>query len=227
MKIRNPFALKCLGFAGSFLVRGWFGTLAVRRGGFRPADPRRERFVYAVWHETLLSVAAFRTRIHFLISQHADGELVAQACRQLGIGVVRGSTTRGGAGGLWSMIEAGRRTHLGITPDGPRGPRRVVQHGTPFLASQTGLPVVPVGVGYSNAWRARSWDRFAVPVPGSVVAYVAGEPIAVPRGLMPRDLEPYRDRIQERMLAATDEAERLATGRPRRNQIRVPAAVPA
>jgi hypothetical protein len=32
-----------------------------------------------------------------LISQHADGELIAEVCRHLRFGLVRGSTTRGGS----------------------------------------------------------------------------------------------------------------------------------
>ena len=54
-----------------------------------------------------------------------------------------------------------------MTPDGPRGPRRKVQPGAVFLAAQTGLPIVPLGVAYANAWRAKSWDQFAVPKPFS------------------------------------------------------------
>jgi lysophospholipid acyltransferase (LPLAT)-like uncharacterized protein len=189
--------------------------------GPHPADPCRERFIYAFWHESLLGVIPFRTRIHFLISQHADGELITQVCRHLRAGVVRGSTTRGGVEGLLGMIEAAKRTHLGITPDGPRGPRRRVQAGTIFLAAKTGLPIVPFGVGYSRAWRARSWDRLAIPRPGSVATFVGAKPIHVPPELGKSDLEHYRVLVEQRLLLATDEAERWAAGQPRRDRVPV------
>ena len=35
--------------------------------------------------------------MQILISDHRDGELITQVVRRLGFGVVRGSTTRGGA----------------------------------------------------------------------------------------------------------------------------------
>jgi len=55
--------------------------------------------------------------------------------------------------GLLDMLREGGDSHLALTPDGPRGPRRRVQAGVVLLASCTGLPLVPVGVGYTHAWR--------------------------------------------------------------------------
>jgi lysophospholipid acyltransferase (LPLAT)-like uncharacterized protein len=220
MKLRHPLLIKGLGLAGALFIRQWMNTLTVRMdlsaSGNHPADPRQERFIYVFWHETLLLTTLFRTKIHVLISQHADGELIAQVCRHLRIGVVRGSTTRGGAAGLWNLMKAAKRTHLAITPDGPKGPRRRVQPGAIFLASKTGLPIVPFGVGYAQAWRARTWDRFAVPHPYSLATGVSAEPIHVPPDLSLTDLARYRDVVEQRLLAATDEAERWALGERRR-----------
>ena len=64
------------------------------------------------------------------------------------------------------MLRLSRQAHLVITPDGPRGPRRQVQAGMVYLAARTGVPIVPVGIGYDRPWRTKSWDRFAVPRPG-------------------------------------------------------------
>jgi lysophospholipid acyltransferase (LPLAT)-like uncharacterized protein len=181
-------------------------------GRGHPADPSRQRCLYAFWHESVLMAAKLKTRIHILISQHADGELIAQICRHLRLGVVRGSTTRGGGPALRELLRWSRRTHLGLTPDGPRGPRRRVQLGTIFLASHTGLPVVPFGVGFTRAWRARSWDRLAVPYPGSTAIVVIGPEVHVPPGLDREGLERYRDLVEGQMLAATREAEHRALG---------------
>jgi len=228
MKLRNPLLIKGLGLAGALLVRQWMSTLVVRVDyracGPQPADPRRERCLYAFWHETLLFATLFpTTRVHVLISQHADGEFIAQVCRHLRIGVIRGSSTRGGAGGVWDMLALARRSHLAITPDGPRGPRRRVQLGTIFVAAKTGLPIVPFGVGFARAWRARSWDRFAVPYPYSLATCVGAAPITVPPTLGLKELGYYRDLVERCLLAATDEAEHWASGRPRRGWVRRPA----
>ena len=220
MKIRHPALIRCLGFFGAWAVRGWMGTLRYRldfrASGPHPTDPRVRRCIYAFWHESLLFATRFRTRVHVLVSQHADGELIARVCRHLGFGVVRGSSRRGGGQGLLDMLHKARTSHLAITPDGPRGPRRRVQPGTIFLAAHTGLPVVPFGVGYSRAWRAPSWDSFAVPLPYSTAACVVAPPVCVPGGLDPNGLEHYRRLLEDRLLTATDAAERWALGRPRR-----------
>jgi lysophospholipid acyltransferase (LPLAT)-like uncharacterized protein len=147
-----------------------------------------------------------------LISEHADGELIAQVCKHLGLGVARGSTTRHGAEGLLEMIRSAAGRHLAITPDGPRGPRRCVQQGVVYLAALTGLPVAPVGFAYGRCWRAGSWDRFAVPRPFTTGYTVTAEPIKVPlKTVRTREgLETYRQRIETALLDVTTRAERWA-----------------
>lgn len=231
MKLRHPLLINGLGLAGALVIRHWMNSLCVRMdhraSGVHPADPRQQRYLYLFWHETLLFTTMFRTRINVLISQHADGELITQICRHLRIGVVRGSTTRGGVGGLWDLLAVAKKTHLAITPDGPKGPRRRVQPGAIFLASQTGLPIVPYGIGYAKAWRARTWDRFAVPYPYSLATAVGVAPIHVPPNLGVTDLAHYRSLVEERLLAATLDAERWALGQRRHGSVTHPGLAAA
>jgi lysophospholipid acyltransferase (LPLAT)-like uncharacterized protein len=223
MKLRSPWLIRLIGFLGGVVLRRWMSTIRPRicfPDELRhPADPRVERFVYAFWHDTLLLPTAYSTRIHVLISQHGDGEMIAQICRHLRIGTVRGSTTRGGTQALLNMLKLSRRAHLGVTPDGPRGPRRQVQVGLIFIASYTGLPIVPLGVGYQRAWRFRSWDRFALPWPWSEARCVVAPPISVPARLNREGLEHYRSLVEERLLKATAAAERWAAGGKRPSPI--------
>jgi lysophospholipid acyltransferase (LPLAT)-like uncharacterized protein len=216
MKLRSPALIRLLGLLLSWVFRWWMGTLSLRircEEREHPADYRKERFIYAIWHETLLVPAAVRRPVHMLISEHADGELITQVCRHLRIGVVRGSRTRRGAKAVRGMIRGSETTHLCITPDGPRGPRRHVKLGTIFLASHTGLPIIPVGAGMSRAWRARSWDRFAVPVPWSAAVCLFGPAIKVPPNLDRQQLEHYRQIVEAEMLRVTEKAEQLALQR--------------
>jgi lysophospholipid acyltransferase (LPLAT)-like uncharacterized protein len=201
------------------LIRLWMSTLRCRfffaDGISHPADFRKNRFIYAFWHESILFPAAFSTRIRILISRHADGEFIAQVCRFMGLQVARGSSTRGGSAALLELVRFSRRTHLAVTPDGPRGPRRRVQPGVIYLASLTGLPIVGFGVGYSQAWRARSWDQFAVPKPWSKAACVVAPALHVPPRLDRDGLERYRCLLEDRLRDATLAAELWAQGGPR------------
>lgn len=217
MKIRHPLVLKALGCAGAWAVRGWVGTLRYRYvplgDDVTPWSVRTgQRFLYAFWHENmLLPVYQFsRHDVAVLVSQHADGQLIAEICRHFRLRTVRGSTTRGGVEAVRQMLKSGRKTHLVITPDGPRGPRRRVQSGLVYLAARTGLPVVPTGVGYENPWRLRSWDRFALPRPWTRGVCVTGEPIFIPPHAGRGELEAYRVQVEQALLAATELAERVA-----------------
>ena len=58
---------------------------------------------------------------------------------------------------------------VGITPDGPRGPRYHLNPGLVKLAQLTGGAVLPIHVNYSRFWRLKSWDGFMIPKPFSPV----------------------------------------------------------
>lgn len=177
-------------------------------GQRHPADPTERRFIYAFWHEGLLAPLATRPKIRVLISQHTDGEVISQICLRLGIGVIRGSTARGGCQALLEMIrDTDGSAHLGITPDGPRGPRRELKAGVVMIASQSGLAIVPAGIGFVRAWRFGSWDRFALPCPGSTMVGVVGAPLLVPPNLDRAGLAQWTEIVQTELLRLTDLAE--------------------
>jgi lysophospholipid acyltransferase (LPLAT)-like uncharacterized protein len=213
MKLRSPWLIRLAARLIAWVIRALMSTIryqVVFLGREHPVDPRQERYIYAFWHESMLLPTVVRTEICVLISRHADGELIARACERLGIAAVRGSSTRGGSEALLGMLGVGRDLHLAVTPDGPRGPRRRVQMGTIFLASRTGLPIVPFGVAYQRAWRFRSWDRFALPKPWSRAFAVIGQALPVPAGLDRPQMERYRLLLEEQMLSLTAAAERWA-----------------
>lgn len=207
MKIRNRRLIAAAGWLGTRSLRVLFRTL---RFQYQPLGPdcapaelgRSERLIYCIWHENLLlpTLTFGCPDIAVLISRHADGQLLGSLIGHLGMGLVEGSTTRGGIEAVRKMIhEDAPWRHLAITPDGPRGPRRVVQHGLVYVASRTGMRIVPVGVGYRQPWRFTSWDRFALPKPFSRALCITDEPIAVPPSLRAADLEPYREQVQAEM----------------------------
>src|SRR5438270_12092479 len=111
MKLRHPLFIKAAGFAAAWAVRFWIGTLRYR---YRPLGPwivptepnLQGHYIYAFWHENLLLPAYHFSRpdVWVLISQHADGQLIAEACRNLSLRLVRGSTTRGGVQAMRQMI---------------------------------------------------------------------------------------------------------------------------
>ena len=145
-----------------------------RSGLCRAGGTRRAIFVF--WHNRLaLSFNLYRRHVGrptpgrrsaALISASRDGGLLAQVMGLSGVMAVRGSSSRRGAAALRELTTAAKAgCDLAITPDGPRGPRYVVQAGVIAAAQLTGLPIVPLS--YRLGWKKtlRSWDRFQVPLP--------------------------------------------------------------
>ena len=235
MKIRHPWLIKALAFAGAWVVRLWITTVRYRHYGIGssalPYQPQvRGRYIYAFWHENMLLPAyhCARPDVSVLISQHADGELMTQVCEQLGFRVIRGSTTRGSIEALRQMVRAARRgAHLALTPDGPRGPRRQVQAGVIYLAAKTGLPIIAGGVGFQNPWRLRSWDRFVLPRPWRRATIVTAKPIRIPLDLDEELLEHYRQLVENTLRKVNQMAEHWAEkgGRlPELSEVELPNA---
>ncbi|KIH75762.1 hypothetical protein SAMN05660860_02888 [Geoalkalibacter ferrihydriticus] len=168
-----------------------------------------EHFIFPFWHEQLLlMIKCYRgPGAKILISASKDGELIARTMELFGQGTVRGSSSRGGAAALRSLVQAGKEPFdLGITPDGPRGPRRQIKEGVVHLARLTGRGVVPLAFVCSRGHRFSSWDRFLLPYPFSRGVYSFGEPIQYQRGEDPED---FRKRLQQAM----DDNEREAIAR--------------
>jgi lysophospholipid acyltransferase (LPLAT)-like uncharacterized protein len=219
MKIRHPVAIKTVGLGAAWTIRMWLGTLRFRYHFLRPGpnvDPYQpdlpKRYIYAIWHENILLPVSQYNRAHVgvLISQHADGELLAEVCRHLRVPMVRGSTTRGGIEALKRLLRPGHWAHLAITPDGPRGPRRRVQPGLVYLAARTGMAIVPTGFGYERPWRLRSWDRFALPRPWTLGTCVTAPPIEVPGDADREQLESYRRLVEVQLAEVSELAESWA-----------------
>ncbi len=169
----------------------------------RPFWDKDERFIMAFWHGRLLMMpfCYHGKRIKLLISQHKDGDLLARAMKRFGYDSIRGSTTRGGAAAMREMIKALRESDIAITPDGPKGPRYVVQDGVIALARLAGVPIIPVTFASSKKKVFGSWDSFNLPYPFSRGVFMWGEPIYVSKD---DDMEEKRKELEGKMREMTE-----------------------
>jgi lysophospholipid acyltransferase (LPLAT)-like uncharacterized protein len=212
---------------GPLTLRAWFTTIRLRWYGGKHThpDPRtRASAIYVLWHQRLLCFAYTHARFggRLLVSQSGDGEILARLAASLGFSPIRGSSRRGGSTAMRALLaEAGSGYDFGITPDGPRGPRQVFKEGAVYLASRSGLPVVPITVTYRRYWQCRGWDRLQLPWPFTRGVIHVGAPVSVPPALDDAGIEAWRLRLEgtlRSLTQTTDEhAEELyGRGRPRR-----------
>src|SRR5262245_54385155 len=168
--------------------------------------------IMAFWHGRILPATYFfrRRGIVVMTSENFDGEWIAGIIERFGYGAARGSTSRGGSRALLQMareLEAGHPA--GFTVDGPRGPARVVQPGTVWLAKATGHPVLPFHLEASRHWTMNSWDRTQVPKPFATVAIAMGQPLDVPKDADEGAIEAARKTVEERLLTLEQRAATL------------------
>jgi len=138
--------VKLLAFIGAMFIRLLHATLRVRHVGVANIATQQQ-YILAFWHEHLLLMlhSRYRRPISVIISQSRDGEMIARVFDWYGVGSTRGSSTRGGTAALRELIRDSRQgKNIVFTPDGPKGPRRVLKEGVIGAARVTGLPIVPV-----------------------------------------------------------------------------------
>jgi lysophospholipid acyltransferase (LPLAT)-like uncharacterized protein len=202
-----------LAWAATYGMRQLAATLRYRFNG-GPAELPDEPVIFAFWHNRLaLCLKVFESfvrprtrhnRLAALISASKDGALLATIVKKFGVEPVRGSSSRRGGQALLELASwADRSYDLVVTPDGPRGPRYVVQDGVLTLAQVTGLPIVPYSCQIDWKICAKSWDRFEIPLPFSRCAMFFGEPIRVPRRATEAERTHLREHLQAVLLAGT------------------------
>lgn len=162
----------------AMLVRLWNATLRFQ------ASPEAELMfvrhdtpiVVALWHNRLFIIADLARRyrpdwpLHALISASKDGGWLTAFFELLGLGVVRGSSSNYGREAVHALTEVLRQGRdIGLTPDGPRGPRYTVKPGATLVARRAHAPIMVFGAAFESAWVLRSWDAFRLPKPFSRV----------------------------------------------------------
>ena len=153
--------LRFVGLTTRIVVRGENYPRALQAAG--------ERFIYAFWHErqAFLAYSHRGQKVSILVSKSRDGELISRVMRLFGLHASRGSSSRGAQAGTRALLGAAQAGYdIGVTPDGPRGPRREVKAGVLFLAQKLRAPILPITNGLSRRLVIRkSWDRFQLPLP--------------------------------------------------------------
>jgi lysophospholipid acyltransferase (LPLAT)-like uncharacterized protein len=174
--------------AGTALIRLLAMTWRMRPendAAVRAARGAGQRVIFTLWHGELLPLLWYHRNqgIAVVISEHRDGEIIAQIAERLGYATVRGSSSRGASRALIGLMRALESGLDGaVTPDGPRGPAHVFAPGAAIASQRTGVPLLPVRASAARAWRLKSWDRFLVPKPFATVrvTYGALTPVTAP-----------------------------------------------
>ena len=213
---RSELKFRIGGSLGAIVLRSLGATWRVRvedDGPLREMRRTRRPVIFTFWHSRILPLTYFHRGQGnvALVSQHGDGEYTTQILQRIGYGTsARGSATRGGVQGLRGLLRAVREgRNLGLTPDGPRGPARVLKEGVLVTAQLSGAAILPLAAGGPSVWTVGSWDRMIIPKPFSRVTLKYGALQFIPRDATQADLVEHGARLTAELNRITDAVDRV------------------
>lgn len=169
--------------------------------------------LWSCWHNTVFVLPYMRVKffshrkVVVLTSASKDGAVLENAVAVCNIGAVRGSSSRRAVAALIALRKAIKSGNdVCITPDGPRGPRYILQPGIIKMAETTGAPIVPIRVEFDRCWKLGTWDAFRIPVPFSGVRVILEDLVPISKGMSAEEFESARLRVQS-ILQPADNAE--------------------
>lgn len=159
------------------------------RGGWLSRPMPGGPVLWLCWHDRILMAPLMhekwfsRQPAAVLASLSKDGEMLVEVCRHFHLKAARGSSSRRGAAAFREcMAFLKKGIDVCITPDGPRGPRHVLQPGIIRLAQHTNVRILPLHLRPSHAWKLKTWDEFLIPWPFAKVTVVLDEAWSLPKG---------------------------------------------
>ncbi|MBN2782715.1 MAG: lysophospholipid acyltransferase family protein [Campylobacterales bacterium] len=177
-------ALWIVPLIGSILIRILY--LTNKKNFHAPDSLGEQNFIMACWHGELLMIPYAYTRyrknpkVKLIISEHFDGNLIAKTLSKFGFESIRGSSTRGGAKALVESLKSIKNGYdIGITPDGPKGPRHTISDGIIVMAQKTDAKIVLVRIKPTKYWQLNSWDKFLIPKPFGTINYYISDLVDV------------------------------------------------
>lgn len=178
-----------------------------------------EAFIIALWHNRVVMMPyAWRRKarpITIFTSDHRDGKLVAYSMGWFGFDTVFGSTKRTEMKTIRTIVRSLREGKLfGMTPDGPRGPRMHVKPGVVAMARMADVAIIPVAYSCRRRLVLDTWDRLILPLPFTRGVFLWGEPVRMPPGASPEEVEEARLLLEQRMVELTAAADRAMGHEP-------------
>lgn len=200
-KFSRTLALYLVPFLGSLLIR--FIYFTNKKEFHSPQTIADEPVIFACWHGELLMFTFFykhyrkTANAKVLISPHFDGKLIAATIKYFGLETLAGSSDKNPARVLIQAIKSIKEGYdIGITPDGPKGPRHEVSNGMIVMAQKTQAKIVVVRVKPNSFWQLNSWDKFIIPKPFGTLHFYSTQELDI-SGM---ELEVARNFLQEEFL---------------------------
>ncbi|WP_297442424.1 lysophospholipid acyltransferase family protein [Sulfurimonas sp.] len=202
-KLGRSLALVFVPFIGSLLIR--FLYLTNKKVFHAPQRITDDPVIFACWHGELLMLPYlykyYRKTPHakVLISPHFDGKIISKTVKYFGLDTIAGSSDKSPTKVLIQAIRSLKEGYdIGITPDGPKGPRHEVSNGIIMMAQKTKAKILLLEIKPTKYWQLNSWDKFIIPKPFGTLHYYATTELDI----SDMSMEEARSRIKKGLLHA-------------------------
>jgi len=166
--------------------------------------------IVCFWHGRLLMMFKGwlgQHKLHMLISSHPDGQIIAHTTQNFGYGWIAGSSSKGGRKALLTILRTLKNGEsVGVTPDGPRGPRYKASLGAIHMARLGNAALLPMAYSSRKGIFMKSWDRFFLPFPFSKGIFIYGPLLEVTDPS--KSDEDFRQQLENSLKDITQKADR-------------------
>ena len=192
------FYARFVGMTTRWHIEGWTEALE---------NARRQGIILVIWHGRALMMPGFKPKdvpVTALASPHRDGRLIAGLLHKFDIKTIDGSSNENAA-----------NTTICIIPDGPRGPRMRMSRSPIYYAWKTGKPIICGAYSIENSFIVeKAWDKMMIPLPFSRGVSKTSRPIYVPTDTPEKELESYRQQLEQELNQIQSDCDREMGRRP-------------
>ena len=178
---------KVIGYLIALVIRAIAFTLRISfddRCGVSDKTYSEGSVIWVFWHcKVFLMPIVYKEYLlkrkgTVLTSPSRDGQIIVEVMKRFGVHSIRGSSNKSPVKALRESIDCLQEKNggdLAVTPDGPRGPSRVMKLGAIKIAQMANVPIMPITISYSKCIELKTWDNFQIPLPFSRVSVVLHE----------------------------------------------------
>ena len=167
-------------------------------------------FILAFWHSQLMMIGFSwkkNKNVNILASGHSDGRFGAIVGKYFNLNNIQASKKNKSIS-LRSIFKLlNDNNYIGITPDGPRGPKEIVSEGIIKIAKSSKVPIIPIGFWSSKNFKLKSWDSFLITLPFSKCSFVWNKPLEIPYNIQENQIQHYQKLLQEKINQSVKKAQ--------------------
>ena len=167
-------------------------------------------FILAFWHSQLMMIGFSwkkNKNVNILASSHSDGRFGAIVGKYFNLNNIQ-TSKKNKSMSLRSIFKLlNDNNYIGITPDGPRGPKEIVSEGIIKIAKSSKVPIIPIGFWSSKNFKLKSWDSFLITLPFSKCSFVWNKPLEIPYNIQENQIQHYQKLLQEKINQSVKKAQ--------------------